>query len=586
MKFMKLGSKPDSFQSEGDNVRYVSTDLATDVIVIIGDVKFYLHKFPLLSKSARLQKLIASSSSSSNEDNNQIQSEEDEIEIAEIPGGPASFEICAKFCYGMTVTLNAYNVVAARCAAEFLEMYETVEKGNLVYKIEVFLNSSILQSWKDSIIVLQTSRALSPYTEELKLTGRCLDSIASRASIDDTSKVEWSYTYSKKKNLDNGLRKPQAVPRDWWVEDLCDLHIDLYKRAIATIEARGKVSADVIGEALHAYAIRRIPGFSKSSSVQITDFAKYRALVDSIVELIPDERQSVSSSFLTKLLRASIFLGCDEENNGLKNRVGERLDEASLSDVMMYDVELMQSLVEVFFKSRDPKNRSEEDGLTAKASVAKLVDGYLAEKSRDSDNLPLQKFLSLAETVSSFPRQSHDGVYRAIDMFLKEHPEISKSEKKRLCRLMDCRKLSVEACAHAVQNERLPMRVVVQVLFFEQVRANSNNGSSSTGNSTPEIIPASRSTNTEDDTECWDTEDIQALRGELANLRLAKKQQENNNSNKGRLMKGGGLGVSRVFSKLWSGKERSGEMMSSSGTSSPGSVNDDSKSSSSTSKKH
>lgn len=369
----------------------------------------------MLSKSARLQKLITSSSSSSNEDN-QIH-QEDEIEIAEIPGGPASFEICAKFCYGMTVTLNAYNVVAARCAAEFLEMYETVEKGNLVYKIEVFLNSSILQSWKDSIIVLQTTRALSPYSEELKLTGRCLDSIASRASI-DTSKVEWSYTYSKKKNLDNGLRKPQAVPRDWWVEDLCDLHIDLYKRAIATIEARGKVSADVIGEALHAYAIRRIPGFSKGSSVQITDFAKYRPLADSIIELIPDEKRSVSTSFLTKLLRASIFLRCDEAT-GLKNRVGERLDEANLVDVMLYDVDLMHSLVEVFLKSRDPKNRSEEDGLTAKASVAKLVDGYLAEKSRDSDNLPLQKFLSLAEMVSSFPRQSHDGVYRAIDMFLK-----------------------------------------------------------------------------------------------------------------------------------------------------------------------
>ncbi|ESQ53324.1 hypothetical protein EUTSA_v10024767mg [Eutrema salsugineum] len=579
MKFMKLGSKPDSFQSEGDNARYVSSDLATDVIVVIGDVKFYLHKFPLLSKSARLQKLIAATSSTN--DDNQIHHQEDEIEIAEIPGGPASFEICAKFCYGMTVTLNAYNVVAARCAAEFLEMYETVEKGNLVYKIEVFLNSSILQTWKDSIIVLQTTRALSPYAEELKLTGRCLDSIASRASI-DTSKVEWSYTYNKKKNLDNGLRKPQAVPVDWWVEDLCDLHIDLYKRAIATIEARGKVSADVIGEALHAYAVRRIPGFSKTGSVQITDFAKYRALVDSIVELIPDERRSVSSSFLTKLLRASIFLGCDEETE-LKNRVGERLDEASLGDVMLYDVDLMQSLVEVFLKSRDARNHSEQDDLTAKASVAKLVDGYLAEKSRDSSNLPLHKFLALAEMVSNFPRQSHDGVYRAIDMFLKEHPEINKSEKKRICRLMDCRKLSVEACAHAVQNERLPMRVVVQVLFFEQVRAN-NNGSSSTGNSTPEIIPASRSTNTEEDTECWDTEDIKALRGELANLRLAKNQQQENS--KGKLMKGGGLGVSRVFSKLWSGKERSAEMMSSSGTSSPGSVNDDSKSSSSTSKKH
>ncbi|KAJ0233465.1 BTB/POZ domain-containing protein NPY5 [Hirschfeldia incana] len=408
MKFMKLGSKPDSFQSEGDNVRYVPSELATDVIVTIGDVKFYLHKFPLLSKSARLQKLIATSS---NEDNEIHQ--EDEIEIADLPGGPASFEICAKFCYGMTVTLNAYNVVAARCAAEFLEMHETVEKGNLVYKIEVFLNSSILQTWKDSIIVLQTTRALSPYAEELKLTGLCLDSIASKASI-DTSKVEWSYTYSKKKNLDNGLRKPHAVPRDWWVEDLCDLHIDLYKRVINTIEARGRVSADVIGEALHAYAIKRVPGFSKSSSsVQITDVGKYRALVGSIIELVPYEKQSVSSSFLTKLLRASIFLGCDEET-GLMNRVGERLDEASLGDVMLYDVDLMQSLVDVFLK-----RHSQENDVAAKTSVAKLVDGYLAEKSRDSDSLTLQKFLALAEMISSFPRQSHDGVYRAIDMFLK-----------------------------------------------------------------------------------------------------------------------------------------------------------------------
>lgn len=35
---------------------------------------------------------------------------------------------------------------------------------------------------------------------------------------------------------------------------------------------------------------------------------------------------------------------------------------------------------------------------------------------------------------------------------------------------MDCKKLSMDACMHAAQNERLPLRVVVQVLFFEQVR--------------------------------------------------------------------------------------------------------------------
>ena len=35
---------------------------------------------------------------------------------------------------------------------------------------------------------------------------------------------------------------------------------------------------------------------------------------------------------------------------------------------------------------------------------------------------------------------------------------------------MDCQKLSIDACTHAAQNERLPLRVVVQVLFSEQVK--------------------------------------------------------------------------------------------------------------------
>lgn len=50
------------------------------------------------------------------------------------------------------------------------------------------------------------------------------------------------------------------------------------------------------------------------------------------------------------------------------------------------------------------------------------------------------------------------------------HPTLSEHERKRLCRVMDCQKLSMDACMHAAQNERLPLRVVVQVLFSEQVK--------------------------------------------------------------------------------------------------------------------
>jgi hypothetical protein len=40
---------------------------------------------------------------------------------------------------------------------------------------------------------------------------------------------------------------------------------------------------------------------------------------------------------------------------------------------------------------------------------------------------------------------------------------MTEHERKKLCRVMDCQRLSLEACLHAAQNERLPLRVVVQV---------------------------------------------------------------------------------------------------------------------------
>lgn len=53
---------------------------------------------------------------------------------------------------------------------------------------------------------------------------------------------------------------------------------------------------------------------------------------------------------------------------------------------------------------------------------------------------------------------------------LQAHPWLIDSEREQFCRLLNCQKLSLEASTHAAQNERLPLRVIVQVLFFEQLR--------------------------------------------------------------------------------------------------------------------
>ncbi|XP_074570793.1 phototropic-responsive NPH3 family protein NPY4-like [Curcuma longa] len=558
MKFMKLGSKPDLFQSEGKDVRSVATDLPADIIIHVGNIKFHLHKFPLLSKSQLMQKLIATANDEKS----------DEVSISDIPGGAAAFEICAKFCYGITVTLNAHNVAVALCAAEHLEMHETVEKGNLIYKIDVFLRTSILRGWKDSIIVLQTTRFLLPWSEDLKLISNCVDSIASKASI-DPSEVEWSYTYNRRKlpfenghdpHL-NGVRKEYSVPNDWWVEDLCELQIDFFKKVILAIKTKVKADAEVIGEALKSYTYRKLSSLGKGSANNGngSDVAKNRSLLETIISLLPSSNGCVSCSFLLKLLRAGRLLDCSKTSmKELVKRIGRQLEDAAVPDLLipstsgedtMYDIDMVLDIVEEFMMQENCATRPSpaatsrkihelsSPALTpasAKVTVAKLVDGYLAEVVKDH-NLSLSKFIDLVEIVPSDSRPTHDELYLAIDTFLKEHPALSKNEKKRLCALIDCKKLSADACLHSVQNERLPLRMVVQVLYFQQMRALA---ATSTQAESGASYGSSRSvvtTNTED--ECADglaVDDPKAIKlhvGGMANEHDWSSGSDNRNTN-------------------------------------------------------
>lgn len=50
---------------------------------------------------------------------------------------------------------------------------------------------------------------------------------------------------------------------------------------------------------------------------------------------------------------------------------------------------------------------------------------------------------------------------------------MSKADKKKLCGILDCQKLTPEMCHQAVKNELLPLRTVVQVLYFEQEKLSS-----------------------------------------------------------------------------------------------------------------
>ncbi|PIA36778.1 hypothetical protein AQUCO_03200035v1, partial [Aquilegia coerulea] len=485
-------------------LKVCTTGLSSDVIVEVGGMSFHLHKFPLLSRSGVLEKLIEDFSS---EDGTKCV-----LQLHDIPGGAMSFELVAKFCYGVKIELNAMNVVSLRCAAEHLQMDETYGEGNLIKQTEDFLNE-VFGNWVDSIKALEACEEVLPHAEETHIVSRCINSLAMKACADPTL---FNWPVSGRNSIQNpsapvlwnGIytgTKPRSIGVEWWYEDVSFLSLPLYKRLIMAVEARG-MNPETIAGSLMYYAKRYLPGLSKQfsfkesrnhvntgSTISSPSERDQRHFLEEIVGLLPSKKGVTSTKFLLKLLHTAMMLHASSScRENLEKRVGAQLDQAALEDLLipnmgftvetLYDIDCVQRVLDQFILadqaaagSSSPCIVDEEqlvDGnppLTPITMVAKLVDGYLAEVAPDV-NLKLAKFQSLAAVIPDYARPLDDGIYRAIDIYLKAHPWLTDSEREQLCRLMNCQKLSLEACTHAAQNERLPLRVVVQVLFFEQLR--------------------------------------------------------------------------------------------------------------------
>ncbi|KAM1264329.1 hypothetical protein ACFX15_033708 [Malus domestica] len=519
----KHNVKTDGFELKG-NSWYVATDIPSDLLVLVGDVNFYLHKYPLLSRSGKINRVMY-----------ELRDPDlSKMGLDDLPGGPQAFELAAKFCYGIAVDLTAANISGLRCAAEYLEMTEDLEEGNLIFKTEAFLSYVVLSSWRDSIVVLKSCEKLSPWAENLQIVRRCSESIAWKACSNPKG-IRWAYTRKPTKVAspnwgdmkDSSPSRSQQVPPDWWFEDVSILRIDHFVRVITAIKVKG-MRFELIGAAMMHYASKWLPGLinegtgaadegsnssnstsnsggswngglhmilagnkDESSSVQAKD---QRMIIESLISIIPPQKDSVSCSFLLRLLRmANMLKVAPALVTELEKRVGMQFEQATLADLLipsynkcetMYDVDLVQRLLEHFlvqeqteisspsqqsFPGKHYDDLQRSTGPNAKMRVARLVDSYLTEVSRDR-SLSLTKFQVLAEALPESARICDDGLYRAVDSYLKAHPTLSEHERKRLCRVMDCQKLSIDACMHAAQNERLPLRVVVQVLFCEQVK--------------------------------------------------------------------------------------------------------------------
>ncbi|KAF6145123.1 hypothetical protein GIB67_013474 [Kingdonia uniflora] len=469
MKFMKLGTKADTFYNTDEATRSVSSDVPMDLLIQINNTKYLLHKFPLLPKCGLLQQRLCAVSSD--------HSSRVSLQLHDIPGGEEAFELCVKFCYGIRISLSCHNFVPAFCAAKFLRMTETMEKGNLVLKLEAFFTSCILEGWRDSIITLQTTTEVPDWSENIGINHRCINSIVGKI-LTHPSKVRWSYTYTRPGYAE---KQHRSIPKDWWTEDISDLEIDTFRCVIITIRSATTFPSQLIGEALHVYACKWLPnmrGAPECSESQSEEGqGKKIRILESIVSLIPADMDSVTIQFLLKLISITNFLGGSRSIMvELIKKCGHKLQEATVNDLHhMHNIELVKTLMESFLvELHKERSRDELESLGSLRKVGKLLDSYLQIIAKDV-NLPIAKMVSLAESLPDNARPEHDGIYKAINIYLKVHPELSKTERKQLCQILDCRRLSPEICSHAIRNDRLPLRTIVQALFFDRARPPMSN---------------------------------------------------------------------------------------------------------------
>ncbi|XP_019443067.1 PREDICTED: BTB/POZ domain-containing protein At5g03250-like [Lupinus angustifolius] len=508
MALMRLGSKSDEeFRREGQTWN-CTTGLPSDVTIQVGEVLFFLHKFPLLSRSGLLKKLIAESS---NEDGSSCV-----LDLHDIPGGDKTFDFITRFCYGVKIEVTASNVVSLRCAAEYLQMNENYGEGNLVSKTEAFLNE-VFSNWPDSIKAIQTCEEVQPYAESLHIVSRCIDALAvkvySGPNLFNKPKVECDSPQNQALDpaLWNGISsETNLLPQgdDWWYEDACLLSLSLYKRLILAIETKGMKPESVSGSLMY-YIRRFVPlmnrqssfndknnvnqqGTNTTSNSAISE-ADQKSFLEEIVGLLPNKKGVTPSKYLFRLLRAAMILHANQSCiDNLEKRIGSQLDRVELVELLipnmgysvetLYDVDCIHRIIDHFISMYQPATAATSPSITEEASlivgadaltpmtmVANLVDAYLAEVALDV-NLKLPKFQALASAIPDYARPLDDALYHAIDVYLKAHLWLIDSEREQFCRLMNVQKLSLEASTHAALNERLPIRVIVQVLFFEQLR--------------------------------------------------------------------------------------------------------------------
>jgi hypothetical protein len=387
------------------------------------------------------------------------------------------------------------------------------------------------------VVVLKTCEDLLPLAEELKIVQRCVDVATVKAS--------------------NEANFPSRSPPNWWSEELSILQIPFFEKIIQGMKSRGAKPL-TLATAIVAYAERSLPALAQHHSGPPHNHFSHlsqKELLESIVKLLPSDKTALPINFLCCLLRTGTLLRASTGSRSeLEKRVSTILEHVTVDDLIvlsfsydgqsLLDLESVRKVVSGFvekeksvavFNAGDFK----EVCSTAMQRVAKTIDAYLGEIATCGD-LSISKFNGIANLVPKSARKADDDLYRAIDIYLKAHPNLDEIEREKVCSAMDPLKLSYEARVHASQNKRLPLQITLHALYYDQLKLRSGSDLDRSTKDAP-------TTRTQVQADVSLIRENEELRAELLKMKIliGDVQQNKNQGSSSSAAKGGSGGVRR-----------------------------------------
>ncbi|KAF5741461.1 BTB/POZ domain-containing protein [Tripterygium wilfordii] len=442
----------------------VCCDLQVDVN---GEEIFMVDKKIISSYSGRLRKLFGKSAGTA---------ENLKVLFHDFPGGAECFELISMFCYNNgRVNINPSNIYLLYCGAQFMEMNCSVSgKHNLLEKTEKSLDEIGYWTWPELLVALKHCQELPMVESTSCVIEKFIDSLVGKMAVaselspcPSTSSPE-----SSSFRVSCGTRSTESFKNSfsratWWFEDLLVLSPSLVEMVIKSMVGC-KFDHSIISKFLFYYQRSKI--FAAKSD-------KCKA-IETIIDILNTlEWNSISCKSLFGILQVALSLRISKCcRRKLESMIGSQLDQATLDNLLvpsphgmnyLYDVNLVLRIFKAFLHGG---NR--QVSLEQLRKVSSLMDLYMAEVAPDPGLKP-SKFLALALALPDSARESHDEIYRAIDIYLEVHARLSEEGKNTICFALNYDKLSSEACVHLSQNTRFPSKLAVQALKSQQLKLKS-----------------------------------------------------------------------------------------------------------------